>query len=288
MATAANVLLHRLIKLYPVRVIREQFDVTGVAQDPMITDIIASNARATLIRFCYDSFNTTKQHVHLYKLGRNFRIRNFDKEDFVWDVVEHTKSSEELVLFCLPKVKYRVTLANPFRAEDLDFYQPVKITFRGDLVIVQFIILEKNVESYYQKGDFIKSDRETKEEDLIEEFIDYLDDDYNVETNDINTGVKHLWDTDLLDSKYVKFKKAKSTSTEAMDEGETVKVSLPEEYETLMSAPLQKTVFKYLGEDDEFCSAFTADPTKGQLSFTRYPDNENQIQNVIDEILSNN
>jgi len=105
---------------------------------------------------------------------------------------------------------------------------------------------------------------------------------------DLNRGIKHLWDDDIVDSKYAKWKKNRSTTTETMDENYTLKNQYPVIYQDLINSPLRKMIFKYLPDDEQLPDHFTIDPGNGQISIPLYPNNENQNKNVVTEIISNN
>ena len=124
--------------------------------------------------------------------------------------------------------------------------------------------------------------------DYTDVIVKHLSSEYVISTYDINKGIKHLWEKDKIDSRYAKWKKDKSTTTETMDEDYTLKKHYHAIYLDLIKSPLNKMVFKYLLGDGVFCDHFSADPSSGQISIPLYPGNANQITNVINEILANN
>ncbi len=82
--------------------------------------------------------------------------------------------------------------------------------------------------------------------------------------------------------------KNRSTTTETMDESYTLKSQYPEVFQTIINAPLNKTIFKYLNDDELLPEHFTIDPSVGLISLPTFPKQLNQHQNVVREILSNN
>lgn len=104
----------------------------------------------------------------------------------------------------------------------------------------------------------------------------------------MNKGAKQIWDDGVVDCKYVKYKKSHSVTTEQMDEEFTLKTKYPNVYNEIVQTPLNRTIFKKMNQNDDICTHFTLDPTKGFLTFSIYPENLNQIQNVITKILSSN
>lgn len=282
-------LLNRLLRLFPVRFIKAYFNAEGSIQDEIIPNIIQHNTQVVIRNFSVNNFNNTKQHVYFFSIDRNFNRNNFDPDDFPLEILDETVSQNSYQFKCLPVVDFNTVVTNPFEEATIRYFQPTIITIRRRQVIIQCTILEKNLNYLFGADRKVVDVTKTNDEEHnINSIKDYFSQDYGVIPTDLNNGIKHLWDTDVIDSKYAKWKKARSSATEAMDEGYTLKTQYPDVYENLMNSPLNKTIFKYLRNDDLFCSHFTADATKGQLSIPLFPDTEHQINNIINEILSNN
>lgn len=284
-----NQLLTRLLRLYPVRLIKEFFHIEGMAQDEAIQQIIQGNTEDGVKNFSLNNIDSSKQHVYLYSLDGDFNRNNFVVDDFPLPIIREDVHDGKYTFLCLPLVNFNAVVTNPFEEIEVNFFQPIKVTVKGRSLIIHATILEKNLNYQFDNNrrvlDVVKSNDENES---IENIVGFFRENYTVEICDFNRGIKHLWETDVIDSKYVKWKKPRSVTTESMDEEFTVKTQYPDVYASLIISPLNKTIFKYLLDNDDFCSHFTADPTKGLLSFSLYPENLNQIQNVITEILSNN
>lgn len=282
-------LLGRLLRLFPVKFIKTHFNVTDVVQDDIIASIIQHNTQTVIKNFALNYINNTKQHIYLFSLNKNFNRNKFDATSFPLSIVKEVASGTSYEFRCLPIVDFNAVILNPFEEPVVKYYQPTVISITGKQMIIQCTILEKNLLYLFGKNrKVVDLTKANDEEKMIYEVVSYFEQEYGVIVTDINKGVKKLWDTDIIDSKFAKWKKTRSSATEAMDEGYTLKTQYPELYTNLISSPLNKTIFKYLHSDDKFCPHFTADATKGQLSVPLYPDTEHQIKNIINEILANN
>jgi hypothetical protein len=282
-------LLHRLLRLYPIKVVKEFFNITGNSQTAVIEDVINSNTPRSIKIFALEHFNHTKQHIYIYALDSGYSVRRFNQDELPFDIIHETHLNSIRSFYSLPKVKFSVVLSNPVTEEEIHFYQPTCISFSGSYLIIQVTIMEKKIDTYFDPGrKLYEVNKLVDENDNIKEILEYLSNSYMVEVADLNRGIKLLWENDLIDSKHVKYKKSRSTATEAMDENYTLKTQYPEVYNDLVNSPLNRTVFKYLIDDELMCDHFSIDPINGQLSIPLYPGNNNQIWNVINEILANN
>jgi hypothetical protein len=271
----------RLIKLFPVKVAKELFN-TDVAK------IIIEHTDEVINDRCYSNLYYTKQHIYIYHLDKNFDKKTFDTNGFPVEILKTDERDGITTYICRKLVTFNVTTINPYNQVKIKFYQPLIITLNKRHLIIHTTILEKSISSYFENVKVVEATREVNEEELIGEIRAFFEQFYRANYCDINKGIKEIWENDLIDSKQVKFKKNKSTSTEVMDEDFTVKEHYPDVYKQLVKSPLNKTVFKYLKDDGLFIDHFTADPSLGRLSFPLFPKTPNQINNVIQTILAHN
>jgi hypothetical protein len=280
-------LLKRLIKLFPVKVLKDEFNSTNLS-DVLYDDIIDNNNYNLIKEFSYRNINFTKQHIYIYELNSNFDLRDFNPANFPFTVIRQEIQPNILRIVFSPIVDFKVILSRPYEEKTIQFHQPFIVTLNNRHLIIQATILEKNIGTYFEENrKVLDIEKENDENETIHNLIDFFVR-YTPTICDLNRGVKRIWADDRIDSKFAKWKKNRSTTTEAMDENYTLKSQYPDVYESLMSSPVGKTIFKYLIDDDRLPDHFTADPTNGELSVPLYPRNLNQIQNVINEILSNN
>jgi hypothetical protein len=280
-------LLIRLIKLFPVKTLKEEFNSTNVS-DALYHDIVDNTNANILKEFSYRNINFTKQHIYIYELNSNFNPRDFNPINFPFPIIRQDIQVNVLKIVISPIVDFNVILSKPYEENTIKFHQPFIITLNGRHLIIQATILEKNIGTYFDENrKVLDIEKINDENETIKRITDYFVR-YNPVKCDLDRGIKHLWELDSIDSKFAKWKKNRSTTTEAMDENYTLKRQYPDVYQSLIRSPLSKTIFKYLIGDERLPDHFTVDPTNGELSVPLYPRNLNQIQNVVDELLSNN
>jgi hypothetical protein len=280
-------ILKRLLKLYPVKTIKDEFNSTSSGE--ALYDEVVNTINPNLIRgFAYTNVNNTKQHIYIYYLDKVFNPTTFNAVSFPYTILRQTAIIDGIQLIISPIVEFRVILTNPFEENIMNFHQPYIITIKNRHLTFQATILEKNMATYFEDGRKVINVEKINDETVaIQHIIDFFNH-YNPIPCDLNRGIKHLWHIDRIDSRYVKWKKNRSTTTESMDENYTLKSQYPNVYAELITNPLNKTIFKYLPEDETLPDHFTVDPTKGEISVPLYSKNVNQIPNAINEILSNN
>lgn len=280
-------LMKRLLRLYPVKIVKEHFVQTGNSEE--VLNYLVNNRPENAIKdFAYTNIGSTKQHIYIFHLNNNFNVGGFNAAQFPYHIINQSAIPNGIKLVICPIVSFNTVLGNPFQEVVLDFYQPFMITIFNRTLIFQVTILEKDVASYIDPGRRVFNVEKVNNEELIIADILPFFETYAPVNADLNRGIKHIWANDRIDSRYAKWKKNRSTATETMDEEYTLKEQYPDIYNSLINDPLKRMIFRYLPEDDEFPDHFTCDPSKGELSVPLYPKTPNQIQNVIQEILSNN
>lgn len=281
-------LYKRLLKLYPVKVVKDVFNPQGSTQTEIIPEVVAAQTPAAIRQFANDNHNYTKQHIFLYKLNTSFKRPGFNFNGIPFDPESEIIEDGGYVFKFLPTVNYDVTLGGPYEETQIEFYQPTTLIIRGDKVIIHSTIMEKNLESYFGGRKVYEAKKTDGEDYFVSLLIQNIETFYQVEALDFNKGIKALWHNDDIDSKYAKWKKSHSTSTENMDEEFTLKEKYPELYAELVKAPLSRTIFRNKTGLEEINSHFSADPTKGTVTISIYPDDLEQTKNVINKILASN
>lgn len=280
-------LAKRLLKLYPVRVIKEYFN-TELNSEELFDRLVDNNTFNVIKVFACSKLEATKRHIYIYDLSQAATIQNINLADFPYVIVDQSRLGDEISLTILPIVDFNTVLNNPFEEVGLQFYQPIKIVLSNTHLVFYVTILEKNIGSYVDSSRKVLNVEKVNEElNTLNQVCNHFSH-LNPQLCDINRGVKYLWINDIVDSKYAKWKKHRSTTTEAMDENYTLKSQYPEEFRSIINAPLNKTIFKYIVDDEELPEHFTIDPSVGQISVPIFPKHISQVQNVVREILSNN
>ncbi|HRD40961.1 MAG TPA: hypothetical protein PLC65_20195 [Bacteroidia bacterium] len=273
----------RLLSLFPTRLIKEHF---GCG----ISEVLNRKNHDSIKNFALNNINNTKQHVFILELKKNFNSKSFKVAGFPIEIYKNDIPNGSLI--CSHTIEFSVKIihenSNSVTKSIIKFIQPILISFLGKHIIVQMTILEKNLNHYVNGGKVFEPIRNVTEDEIITQICSLFLEEYDAGICDINKGIKFMWENDLIDSKHVKWKKKRSTAIETMDEEYTVKQQYPDLYKSLIQSPLNKTLFKYLLDDGELVEHFTAEPSYGTINIPIFPKNSNQINNVINKIISNN
>lgn len=278
--------------MYPVKLLKDHYQLAGQQAD-VINEIVARNNLSGVYTFALNNLNNTKQHIYIYTNNRNFNEANFNPAIFPIPVIDHGRTPQGYHIRCMPAVDCSATIKDTVTGAYSDvvmrFPQPIVITITRTHIIIKATIIEKNVGSYIQGGNAESFNvRKNVEDDFTADIIAFFAAAHNVGVCDLNRGIKHLCDNDILDLRTMKILKNQSTATEVMNGDNTFKQCYPNDYAAAMRNPLSKSLFKYLPNDELLCKSFAADPNVGRLSITLYPSTPNQVQNVVSQILANN
>ena len=248
-----------------------------------------NNNVSNLIRdFALVNLERTKQHIYIFNLAQNTNGQNLNLNIFPYPILNQSTQVGVTKLIIAPTVDFNVILTNPFKQVILNFKQPIIVEIHNRHIIYYATILEKNMGSHFADNRAVIKVVKANDESLVIETINHHFINFNPSVCDLNRGIKHLWNDDKVDSKYAKWKKDSSTTTETMDENYTLKIQYPDIFQDLINSPLKKMIFKYLPDDELSPDHFTIDPSTGQISIPLYPKNENQNKYVVSEIISNN
>ena len=275
--------LNRLLNLYPVHALRQQWAFKG-KKDEIIDQIGRQADRKDIKTFLHAYLTCCKQHVYLYSheidpsdLPR-FRITDAEKEHDV------TEGTTRRVLY-VAKLDYRVIFTEPLREETLTFLWPMRLDFTPNNLIVRFVTMEKDLRTYFDEPSKTVSRSVTEIQ-----ILDHLQQSLGLERLNINRGLKHLWDADSIDGLLAKFQKSESTQTETMHGTKGLKETYPNLYREVKNAPLTNVVFKTIskGEKRASISYFSADAGKGSLSFSTYSEQPGDTVSFVEEIIRHN
>jgi hypothetical protein len=284
---SARELLKRLLNLYPIKSIKEHFNLTGNAID--VIEVISAKPINDIKSFAFSHHDHTKQNIHLFELGRTFVKANMPN-GFPFSIEKDNVVNGEYIFLILPKTTYSVYLSNPMAKPDIIFYQPVIIRIKQKSLVIQFTKLKKDVNSYFPEArDAKKAAEVNTEDDTLKAILEYFTDNYNsVEVNDFNKGLKHIWAGDQIDCHKIHRTNAHSVALETMNGTLTFKEQYPEDYKRIITKPIGISIWKYMLADSYFCEGFTLNPTEGFIGITSSPKLSNQVNNVLTKILEHN
>ena len=284
LAEAKPLSLGRLLALYPVSALREKWHEHQKKAD--ILAWAAENAAQKEIKpFLDEYFGCCKQHIHLFThqndIGDlpNFRLPDAEK------ISEIFEDGIRRLLY-IAEVEFHVVYTNPLGEDRIKFLWPIRLEFIRRILIVRFVMMEKDVRTYFGEGVSRTVGRSLSETDVNTHLGNVLTE---LEPLDINKGIKHLWEKDRIDGLKIRYRKAKSMSTETMDAGAGVKRTYPDLYKEIVKRPLFDSTFKTIGEDENVDDVtFRSDPSFGYLGFSTYTDRCDGRDKFVSEILRNN
>ncbi len=283
----ARDLMKRLLHLFPLAIVKESFVKKGTSES-VIEQITGEKTQQIIKNFAFSNYSQTRQNIYLYELNQNFPHANLVNADFPMDVEDRTIANGELKIHCLSKTIFKVLIGRTGENVDLSFYQPVTVRIMNNTLIIHFTKLLRNVASYFPVDDFpIKKIQLNDEAAVLADILEYFDN-FQPTPLDINAGVKYLWNIDDVDCLKVLSRKNASAVMETMDGILLFKAQYPADYLITIQRPLEKTVFQYLKNDKYLCKEFTTEPTLGRISVNQFPDDVNQVKNVVSKILANN
>lgn len=287
MTNNARDLKKRLLHLFPIKSIKDHYNLTGSFED--IVETLSNKPSADLYKFAHAHSILTRQNIYLYTLDSNFSPKTIGN-NFPYNIEITQTVNGEHHYCCFPKTTFSVYLSFPVTSKvELSFLQPVIIKCSGKNLIIHFTKLEKSLGSYFPNDpEAKKASVQMDQHEILINILDYFGQDYTVSSNDFNKGIKHLWDIDDIDCFKIQSSNPHSVRVETMNGELTFKEKYPAEYKDIILKPLGPSQWKYLRNDDYLCEGFTADPNSGNISITRFPKTVNQVINVIDKILTNN
>jgi hypothetical protein len=268
--------LKRLMELYPISNLRAAFPTMKGTKDEICTAIAEERRYAEITAFLDDHFSCCKQHVHIFTYGGGANT--------LPDLAEAVKIfglAGDHALY-IARVQYGVVLRDPLEETTLEFLWPIRIEMTPTHLIVRFVVLEKNLSSYFDRPSYLQS--RSIEEKTILRNVEGL----NAKPADLHKGIKALWGEGFMDSIRAKYKKPISMAQEVMDEERGIREYNPELYGTLQEVPLLNMLFVIAEEEGCSVSAFLADPGRGYLAFPRYSEKKGDTDCVVQRILERN
>lgn len=284
--------LARLLRLFPVDIVRERFPGIPGYQDELIKSIIEQHDERAILNFSFDNFDYSKQHIYLFK--HDINDLSSLPESLLKNIESQFRNLDEssLTFFYWLDLRYDVILINPIEQTFIDFKWPVKVVIDKGLIIITFAIIERNIklllkQIYKNRKSFITG-KNIEEQSIVNLFTKELRNFGNVSPYNLEKGVKELWKNDIVDAVYVNYKKSKSTSVEYMDEELTLKEQYNTLYEEIMYAPLYKIVLKFLIDIDKYGDHLTVDPSIGVITLSTFSKSKERPINAIRKILEKN
>jgi hypothetical protein len=275
----------RLLKAFSVEALKEVFNLneSKERQAGLLNNIITSNSTAIINDTIFKHFSLLKQHVYLYEFKGVLADNWLDKHPAFVSMQKITNSLSIVNLLC--PIKFEGFNKTQGVMDSFEFLVPVQIHKKKTIVTIHINILERDI-STITTDKILSTTRDIYDEDIINEIVPFSGA-VQLFKYDLNKGIKKLWNDDEVDALKVKFKKAKSTSQEIMDEDKMIKKDMSLVYNELIKTPLRITTFKIL-KQKKLVNFFVVDPSLGIFYFSIFPKNLNGINDLIDLVLTNN
>jgi len=284
-------ILKRLLKQFPIVKLREYFSIDVTGQDHVIRDILLkSNNINDIFLFSEANFEYCKQHVYVFEysgvLPSDLKLND---TNYSYSSILNNKNT---LTYFLP-VSFKVFDLKTSAVINLDFLWPVRVQYytepisKTPLILPKTTILEKRLND--NLNDRVNLGKDFDEKKLINKLIIELGSNgVNLEPVDLSKGIKTLLSTDVIDFTSVKFKKAKSVTTETMDEEYTIKQNYTEAYNQIMNSPLEKSTCKFLSKNEDSLPYFRTEPQIGMIGFSLFSPTLISVDNVVNLIINNN
>jgi hypothetical protein len=270
-------LRQRLLELFPATNLRKTFVSKGTKEKVSQTAASSSDTKqlSAVADFIDKNVPMCKQHVYVFSHDGNAVLPESITN------AEMVKSDENHALY-LARIEYTVVELDPLKYSKIDFLWPFRIELHHNFLLVRFVVLEKNIGSYF-KPEVVVRGKSLSEEAIMGGLLV----DGTLSRADLNRGFKALWHRDRIDATRIRYKEPEATVSRNMDEERGLKQTSPGKYEELRRFPLHQSVF-IPREAFAEVGAFTANPTEGFIGFTRYFKEGATGDELIRQILSSN
>jgi len=270
--------IERLLELFPVSLLKRSWDHLRKTKESLCEDIAHEADLRKIARFVTANFARCKQHSYIVQPRDN---DGPDPKVAFPDVhLLGTDGSGREVY--LAAAKYTVLLREPFEQVEVELLWPVRFEYRNDALIISFIVFERAVNTLFER-EVINVRRHIDEKEIMLGISSL-----GYKELDLNKGIKTLWREDFMDAYRAKFKKARSTTTEAMDSERGIKATEPELYREMLRLPIFETMFRINSRAASSVEVFQANPTYGFIRMTRYTEGDGDSDEVIQAILEKN
>lgn len=275
----------RLLKAFSVETLKVVFNLTDSKerQAGLLNLISRTNTPNIIYKTVFDNFSLLKQYAYLYEFSGALNDNWLDKHPAF---INSQKINGSYSIFnLLVPVKYEGYNKTQNLVEEFQFLVPVQIHKKKTVLIIHINLLERDIATI-TSDKILSPSRDLNDDAIIKTIIPFANP-VTLYKYDLNRGIKHLWDIDEIDALKVKFKKAKSTSHEVMDEDNLIKKEMPTLYSELIKTPLRQTTFFVLKQRN-LLNHFVVDPSAGVFNFSVFPPHLNGINDLIELVLKNN
>lgn len=279
--------LRRLISAFSLTDLKHVFPLnfnTLKNKQNIIEHILVVFTAEQIKDYIFSSFSLLKQHVYIFDFKGNIPVDYFNNHPYIYSYNIINRVYQYNLLYPISFEIYDYVIKEKI---NVDYLLPIKIVGTKGKIKIHYNILERDIKSLFenQVSNVMGS---ISESNIIKSLIDFsVSKRVSISNLDINKGVKYFLEDDKIDVSSTNFKKSKSSSSERLDENNLLKRDMKDEYQSLIESPIRKSTFKSIHSDVVF-EYFTCDPSLGIFYFSVYPKLINEIDNLIDLIISKN
>src|ERR1039458_8047358 len=139
------------MELYPISNLRSAFPAIKGTKDEICTSIAEGRDYAQIVEFLDNHFSCCKQHLYIFT-----RPTGLDALPELPDLSKVFGIVGDHSLY-VARVQYNVVLRDPLEETTLDFLWPIRIEMTPEHFIVRFVVLEKNLSSYFERPSYLQS-----------------------------------------------------------------------------------------------------------------------------------
>ena len=269
--------LKRLLEVFPASSIKAGWPSIRGTKEEICFAAAESRDLPRILEFIYRNFNRCKQHVYIFtKPEETPDISELIPE---CEIVDVRNGSEVIAIL---RSEYSILLRDPPEETTMDFLWPMRIDDLGELLIVRFVVMERNPCAYFDRDCYVTS-RVVEEREIVLKL-----EASGLKRVDLHKGIKALWQDDFMDAPRTSYKKPKSSAREIMDEERGIKEHNPELYLELQEAILFTTMFTVRPSETCSVTVFHVDPSMGYVAFPRYTEGAGDNDVVVRAILESN
>lgn len=135
--------LRRLLELFPIADLRHAWPKYKGSKEEICDAIAGARKYEDIVNFVDENFSCCKQHIHVFTHGGD--VRQPPRAIPGGERVFHARATYSLYI---AKSSYKVVLEDPFEIVTIDFLWPIRMDISEERLIVRFVTLQKNLNSY--------------------------------------------------------------------------------------------------------------------------------------------
>lgn len=201
-----------ILDLFPITTLREEWGLNKTKEE-ICLQVAGTRSRNEIADFVHKNFGICKQHIYVLKneagIESALKVLMPDLEE-----IKQTVTDFGVTKTFLSKHKVEVViLSEQTQRSSVEFVLPLQIVYSADYILLRFIIFERNFHVFYKGLEVIPiKKKDDREEAIVQQFVlQAIEANLQLYKADLHKGVKHLWESDWMDSCKIKYKDENST-----------------------------------------------------------------------------